>query len=375
MTHRRIILYNDAPQFGGHEVMSARVANELATLNKVVYFHANKELSKHLRPSVQSVLLPFQSTAGPLAILRNINIKDIRWLENKFSKCQPEFVIVVQGSIDLSLRGTLAARRRKMKTVSYLPMAFPRKTMGLRYGSFFDRYTALFFRLFDAFITISTSQRDFIRSFAGPNTPVFVLDNCIPLSDIRQDPDTARIAPRDLRIGIVGRLEWQQKGLGHMIEVAESLYKTHPNYKWVIIGDGPDRGRLEHALKNRKIDGAFEFRGWMQERDDVYKSFDILFIPSLFEGVPMIMLEALAKSVPIFARLTPGTMIFTEYLPPFCLYSDVDDAVLKLSSPDIVIQEFCKHFGTIREKISGIHGAEHFADQIHEIMNRISKCP
>jgi glycosyltransferase involved in cell wall biosynthesis len=363
---RRILLYNDSPQFGGHEVMSAQVANELASRNEVVYFHANEELSKHLQPAVRSFRIPFRSAFGTLAVLRNLNPKEVRWLGERFAEQRPDLVLIVQGSVDLSLRGALAARRRGMKTVSYLPMSFPRREMGLRGGFFFDRYVTLFYRLFDAFIAIAPSQREFIRSFAGPDKPVYVLDNCVPL-DLR-GAGSREIRDRDLRIGLVGRLEWQQKGLGHLIEVAASVRAARPDIAWVVVGDGPDRGRFERELSRRGLRDIFEFRGWIGDRDELYRSFDLLLLPSLFEGVPLVLLEALARAMPVLARLTPGTQVFQEYLPPTFLYRDAAAAVAKLENAGTLLRQFRECSGELREGVLQKHDPRRFAGQVHAIV-------
>jgi glycosyltransferase involved in cell wall biosynthesis len=370
MTRRRIILYNDAPQFGGHEVMSAQVANELATRHDVVYFHANEELSDHLRPPVQSVRIPFRSSLGTLAVLRNLNAKEVGWLGDRFAERRPDLALIVHGSVDLSLRGALAARRRGIRTVSYLPMAFPRREMGLRGGFFFDRYVTLFYRLFDGFITISSSQREFIQGFAGPDKPVFVLENCVP-QDIRPGPPVREVKDRDLRVGVVGRLEWHQKGLGHLVKVAESLKAARADVSWVVIGDGPDRGRLEQELARRGLRDVFEFRGWVRDRTEMYRSFDILLIPSLFEGVPMVLLEALARDVPVLARLAPGTRVFEEYLPPAFLYGDTGTAAAKLESAGTLLRQHRECSGAVREGMLDKHSPQRFAGRIHSIVTEV----
>lgn len=367
MTRRRIVLYNDSPHFGGQEVMSALVANELGSRHEVVYFHAMEELPGHLRPQVRSVRVPFSSSLGTLAILRNLNAREVRWLADRFAECRPDLALIVQGSVDLSLRGALAARRLGIPTVSYLPMAFPRREMGLRGGPLLDRYTALFYRLFDAFVTISASQRTFIHAFAGPDKPVFVLDNCIDARVTRPRPARGG-GDRDLRIGVVGRLEWHQKGLGHLVEVARELKAARPDAVWVVVGDGPDRDRLERELTRRGLRERFEFRGWVKDRDEAYGAFDILFIPSLFEGVPMVLLEALARDVPVLARLAPGTQVFREYLPPPLLYGDTGAAVSKLASARTLLGQHRECAAEVRERALGKHSPERFASRVHEIV-------
>ena len=96
-----ILFYNDAPAFGGHEFMSLRLAEEFSKSCRVVYFYAHEKIRDHIPVTVESVLLPFASHTGPLAIMRNLNARDVSWLKREFRGRAPGGVIVVQGAIDL----------------------------------------------------------------------------------------------------------------------------------------------------------------------------------------------------------------------------------------------------------------------------------
>jgi glycosyltransferase involved in cell wall biosynthesis len=187
--------------------------------------------------------------------------------------------------------------------------------------------------------------------------------------NIPQNDDTHKlIKNQNIRLGIVGRLEWRQKGLGHLIEIATALRLKRSDVTWVIIGNGPDRGRLEAELAIRGLTANFEFRGWMENREDIYSSFDLLLVPSFFEGVPMIMLEALAKAIPVLARLTPGTQVFEEYLPPLCLYRDTASAVSKLMNVETLLDDFRKFSKPLQQRIIEQHSLQRFSDQLHNVM-------
>lgn len=366
-----VIFYNDAPAFGGHELMSARLADEFSKSCRVVYFHAHEKIRDHLPDAIESVLLPFASRTGPLAILSNLNPRDVSWLKREFRNRNPNVVIVVQGAIDLSLRGVFAAHGLSVPAVSYLPMAFPFRTMGLRHGWFFDRYRTLFYRLFDGFITIDTVQRDLIRACARREATIAVIENCVDLAGTADKSHRAN--PHDWRVGVVGRLEWRQKDLSLLLEIAAAVVRRRPDVQFVLIGDGPDRDRLERRLQETGLATAFEVRGWVDARQDIYAGFDVLLMTSLFEGVPLVLIEALARKKCVLARLAAGTRVFKEYLPDGFLFNDAAAAVEKLVSIESTVDRFAAIAGGLQERVRWRHGSERFSGAARELLERIDQ--
>ncbi|MHA1372330.1 MAG: glycosyltransferase family 4 protein, partial [Promethearchaeota archaeon] len=185
MRGNRVIFYNDASEFGGHEIMSAFFANELSNTNQVTYYCSTPELKKLLSSEVEIIPLPFHSKKGIFSLPFNLNPSDIHWLKKRFQKHRPDFVIIVQGAVDISLRGAIAARLSNLLTLNYIPYHFSRNLMGLSGGWFFDSYFSWFFHLFDGIITISDHQKRLIQSFVGKNKNIYILENCVSFENKR----------------------------------------------------------------------------------------------------------------------------------------------------------------------------------------------
>ncbi|MCI5129865.1 MAG: glycosyltransferase, partial [Candidatus Electrothrix sp. AUS3] len=60
-----------------------------------------------------------------------------------------------------------------------------------------------------------------------------------------------------------------------------------------IIGDGPDRNKLEKLVHELNLQDMVTFEGWTDNMAAWYKKLDMLLLPSRFEGVPVVMLEAM----------------------------------------------------------------------------------
>ncbi len=126
--------------------------------------------------------------------------------------------------------------------------------------------------------------------------------------------DTARFRPRDrtsarTRIGIpderfvvgtVARLV-PQKAVGDLLTAVSGM----PDAMLIVVGDGPLRGALEHQAEVAQLDVLF-----LGSRDDVegvLPSFDVFVLPSLWEGEPIALIEAMAAGLPCIATATSGS--------------------------------------------------------------------
>ncbi len=104
----------------------------------------------------------------------------------------------------------------------------------------------------------------------------------------------------ELRLLCVARLA-PQKGIEVLLKALSSLREAERSrIRLTLVGDGPLRPHLE-ALAERDLPGRVEFLGW-QPRDQlpsIYASADVLVLPSLEEGMPTVVLEAMASRLPI----------------------------------------------------------------------------
>lgn len=118
------------------------------------------------------------------------------------------------------------------------------------------------------------------------------------LSDAAADPAGEEV-PRRVRIGTVARLV-AVKDVDLMVEVAGLLRRTHPEVEVVIVGDGPERGRLETLVDEAGLAGVVRFTGRLDDVGSVLSGLDVYMVTSVFEGgVSMAVLEAMAGGLPV----------------------------------------------------------------------------
>ena len=104
---------------------------------------------------------------------------------------------------------------------------------------------------------------------------------------------------------MVGRLE-PVKGPEYFVKAATDVAKQSPQTKFMMVGAGSLRVRLERQVKDLGLDHRFIFTGWRNDIPDILSILDILVLPSLNEGVGMILVEAQAMGVPIVATRVGG---------------------------------------------------------------------
>lgn len=112
------------------------------------------------------------------------------------------------------------------------------------------------------------------------------------------------LADNDILLGAIGRLD-VQKGLSFLIEAVAKLVSSHP-VKLAIIGTGPLHGKLEMMIQQLGLSDHVHLLG---EQDDIpawLSALDIFVLPSLWEGLPNALLEAMAIGLPVVATKVDG---------------------------------------------------------------------
>jgi len=103
-------------------------------------------------------------------------------------------------------------------------------------------------------------------------------------------------------IGCVANF-YKTKGLEYLIESARLLNTKYriPDTKYIVIGEGKERPKLEALIKKHDLENQVILAGRMTDAYRYLKAFDIFVLPSLKEGFPWVILEAMAAELPIVA--------------------------------------------------------------------------
>jgi glycosyltransferase involved in cell wall biosynthesis len=109
----------------------------------------------------------------------------------------------------------------------------------------------------------------------------------------------------DFIIGTVGSLR-KIKGHRYLMEAMPLVLKHMPNAKLVLIGDGAERDNLEQLSRELNIEDKVRFLGYRKDAKKLIGIFDVFILPSLSEGFPNVLLEAMVNKKPIIATTVGG---------------------------------------------------------------------
>jgi glycosyltransferase involved in cell wall biosynthesis len=169
----------------------------------------------------------------------------------------------------------------------------------------------------DAFISISRISADRFSRWSGvPIERFFILPPCVDLDQFQPGQrDIALVNKYGLQssrvILTLGRLEPREryKGFDEVIDVMPVLIKGFPDLKYLIVGDGPDRARLEAKVAALGMATNVIFTGYIPESEKVahYSLADAFVMPSTGEGFGIVLIEAAACGVPVVGSHVDGS--------------------------------------------------------------------
>jgi len=171
----------------------------------------------------------------------------------------------------------------------------------------------------------SQSVADFYRDRGVPAGKLAVVHNGMDSPEI---PATARddvrrmlgIPAESFVVGYVGRLA-RQKRVTDLIWAFELIRVMHEDVYFVIVGDGPERGRLEQFSDSLQIEGRVKFLGHREDAQQLLPAIDVFWLASDFEGLSNSVMEAMAAGLPVVAsNISPNRELIddgkTGYLVP-----------------------------------------------------------
>jgi len=163
--------------------------------------------------------------------------------------------------------------------------------------------------------TISHYARSQVMFFSDPaHWDKLHIIHCGVFPDRYAATDSPAIPPRregEVRLLFVGRLA-PVKGLRVLFKALAEVVPDLPHLHMVVVGDGPDRALLEAAAK--PLGDAVTFTGYLSQAEvaQVMQGTDVLVLPSFAEGVPVVLMEALASARPVIATQVAGVSELVE---------------------------------------------------------------
>jgi glycosyltransferase involved in cell wall biosynthesis len=166
----------------------------------------------------------------------------------------------------------------------------------------------------NGFIAVSEKVKHaMLEAVASVDASVTVICNGVDVKRYGNRVDRAAIRrelglPTDAYLAaVVGTLK-EEKGHRYLIEAAAAIVPQCPNWHLLIIGDGILREQLQAQADQLRLGEHVHFLGNRHDVPDLLAASDLFVLPSLWEGLPMALIEAMASGLPVVASEVSGTV-------------------------------------------------------------------
>jgi glycosyltransferase involved in cell wall biosynthesis len=161
--------------------------------------------------------------------------------------------------------------------------------------------------LTDAFVAVAEPHGRYLAQHEGcPARRVVVIPNGVDPQRFRPRPPSKRLQeefnldPAAPVAGIVAALR-PEKNHEMFLQVAASVCQQLPAARFLVVGDGPERPKLESLARNLGIAESVRFLGTRSDVDEILSLLDVLLLTSHMEANPICLLEAMASGKPVIA--------------------------------------------------------------------------
>lgn len=315
----RVLAYSDSLYFSGAEAIFCGVVEALARRSWCAVSCAapreNHVLVEEITRACGSAPVPVPGQCGSAAAfflydpLRQSRIRRVleehRW----------DVLLVNLPSAEYGSTPLLLDLGGCGKTVGLMHIHHRLGEVGFRLGAMREWLSRRAIRRLDGLCVVSPWARDLAESFwVDPAvTQVHVIRTPRPrVGRLPKEVARARLGlPLTQRVvGIAGRISFRQKGHDTFLEAADLLVRRGVEVRFAVAGEGRDRQILEDAIGSRGLVSSFHLLGSVRPIDAFLSAVDVLAIPSRFEGVPLIALEALQAGTPAVATAIDGLRQF-----------------------------------------------------------------
>lgn len=283
----RLLLFCGATRWGGAEIVLGHLLEALdASISPSLLGVDDGVLSRiaDRRPGTPWTVVP------PITGKRDVSA--IRAHRRAMIAARPDIVqlnLPVPFADAYSVLAAVTVPRARAIVVEHLPMSITSR--GVR------QLRCVTARRLSAHLAVGTSTARQIETVIGlPTGSVEAVANGVPAGPAANRPVDARAPGAHFVIGAVGRLD-RQKGFDVLLRALQRLPDAH----LVLVGDGPERAALLDLAAALDVTNRVTITGWREDATALLESFDVVAVPSRFEGLPLVILEAMLRARAIVA--------------------------------------------------------------------------
>ena len=305
---RKVLLLIDHLHMGGAERVLAAVAPRMAARGVSVRVCV---LDGDPYPALAGDLIDAGVPVDRIAFRRLVDPLGWRNLNNYLVEHKPD---IVHTQLEFAnVAGLTLSKRQAFATMVTLHTIEPRQSPDR--AELRRRLERLVLaRSADRIVSVSRALMDFCLDQHGlPSERLRVLHNGINLDDFRPLPADVRKQvrrsmglPSKAPVFITVAVLRQPKGIEFMIRAFSLLCRRDPDARYLIVGSGDDRDRLENLARELGVSSQVIFAGMRQDIPALVAASDVFVLPSLTEALPTVLAEAAAGGKPIIATTVGG---------------------------------------------------------------------
>ncbi|HTU13949.1 MAG TPA: glycosyltransferase [Solirubrobacterales bacterium] len=311
----KVLVYADSRIFSGAESLLSEIVAGLAGEGRFELSLAvppeNTELAESLAAAAgPGPRIDVPSQKLPLAAFDLYDPRRVRAVGKVLSGVGADVMLLNLPSAEYGSTPLLARVRPRIPVVGLMHISGLMGDLDFRLGRLREKLARRAVSRLDTVCLLSEqAKKEYPGQWAPRGTSLEVIRMPTPQIEV-VDRDEARRSlglPADRTvIGMAGRMTIKQKGQDTLIEAAAVLCADRPDLHFAIAGDGQDRERVERLIGERGLRDRFTLLGQVSDMPGFLSAIDLIAIPSRFEGLPLIALEALAAGVPGVASSVDG---------------------------------------------------------------------
>lgn len=218
----------------------------------------------------------------------------------------------------------------------------------------------------------STQGKYMVSNFPKISGKIKIVPNAIDINFFEEyDTNNDLKSKTPFTFLYVGQLI-KRKGLKWLIRAFKIVNHENSNVKLILVGDGDHRGYFERMVNDYGLNDKIDFMGRIDDKSiiaDIYKTSDVFVLPSLSEGLPTVILEAMFFRLPVIATNIMGIKEhFEDYanLVPPMNDKELADAMIKMCDKNN-LSNYQKKSIKFKEVIKTSYSWEYVAKQFEKI--------
>ncbi|KAB8030639.1 glycosyltransferase [Fluviispira multicolorata] len=330
---KNILFFNQTIDFGGHEIMSLEIIKEFSlnnSVNVIICIHKMNEKFYNELLKINNIKIIFHKInyskfdfiRGFFYFFFSNSLKKILISENI------DTVIAIQGSIKMSAIIHFVTRRFNINSFSYIPFHFK----SIKRNIINKLVIKFLFKLPKNYLVLSDYwKKELLLITKRKKEDFYIIKNFFPENEM-QIEKRGNTSDNKKNIYLIGRI-CEQKNQIFLCDAIKSFPNLSEIYNFYIVGNRVDYDIISNHISVKS--GKIKILPW-SSLNTIYSNADIILMTSHYEGVPLVVIEAMALKKPL---VLPGIKELKDFTLPELIYEPEN-----LSSLNFVLTENVSKF-------------------------------